>query len=171
MKNKIINNLLTYGFIVFLIALLIDSIIKKNILVSIVIILEIIIFLPIIRKIILKLIGKDKDGIIYIPRVLITILLIILIPLTSELSFYHKYISEDKKTTIIIEKYKIKIKKNGKENIYKYSFHTYKNTEYYIEVEKEIMYEQFMLLKYDEKDKLLCTVVDGKCTEFFYIND
>lgn len=170
MKNKVLNYVLTYGFIILLIVLLVDSFIKNNYLLSVILIIDIIIFLPIVKKVLLKLIGKNNDWIIYIPRIIVTILILIFIPLTTKLVFYHTYISEDKKSIIKIDKYNITIKKDGKEKKYMYSYSIGENHEYFIEVEtSKNMAEQFMLLRYDDKGQALCVIVDGKCTEQYVV--
>lgn len=170
MKNKVLNNVLTYGFIILLIVLLVDSFIKKNYLLSVVLIIDIIIFLPIVKKLLLKLIGNNNDWIVYIPRIIVTILILIFIPLTTQLVIYHTYISEDEKSIIIIDKYNITIKKDGKEKKYMYSYSIGENHEYFIEVEtSKNMAEQFMLLRYDDNEKDLCVVVDGNCTEQYKV--
>jgi len=170
MKNKVLNYVLTYGFIILLIVLLVDSFIKNNYLLSVILIIDIIIFLPIVKNILLKLIGKKNDWIVYIPRIIVTILILIFIPLTTKLVFYHTYISEDKKSIIKIDKYKIAITKDGKEKKYMYSYNIGENHEYFIEVEPEKnMAEQFMLLRYDDKQKDLCVIEDGLCTEQYKV--
>ena len=170
-KNKIISNIITYLFIVFLIVLLVDCIIKKYIFASVIILIDIIIFLPLTKKVLLKIFGKNKDLIIYISRILFTIFIFISISLSRRMSFYHTYISEDKNTTVIIEKKKIIIKEKNKKEEYKYNYSMGENRkEFFIEVlPNKTMEHQFLLFRYNEDLDELCKLEDGSCIENYIV--